>query len=1087
MDKKFKNIPLLVFSTTLLASYIIGYSSWLIFSEKTFNIENKVEEKPVAYIIGKETIYTSIEKALESATSGDIVTFIPPTKNNYHDTKNTVIPDKVTYRITRDCEIKPGVTLVVPTDKASTDKIIDNNSLNTYINDLKTDNRSRGSSGSYTKFAEQNKDKYLRTTVIVESGVTITNNGKLVVSGYLGGGTSNAGIIGQTCHSYSEILLDTDSKIVQNNSNAELHCYGYISELEKDNGSFMDVRQGKLFIPFVIDDYRGFSFSWAMTDGAINNHRCSPFNQFEMRNISVALKINYYAKVLGIANVYLTYSTLGVDHVFTETLTIVGNETSNFLQLTNPNDSYILYKFDTQTLVADIDIYGGSTLNSFSLNLSYSGVSVDLSTTNSYFPISYRFNVSLNKTSNQSSANYDATKQRIKLLPGTKFEVGEGCIFSGSELIVYSAFFDGSRYNGQSSFVGYSNPYPLKEGAILKANATSSVNCNYLAGTVYGDVSNFIYSNNSIISKEAWSIKSSGGIIGRPAWTISDFLEIRETLAIKPLSNINSNKLYVGFNTFTNYNAYLPKLKIYTTNVSRSYDVFEYQSVLIVDEIESYHVEFVENIYSSYCGTNYYKKDEVISYDGKSIYGAINSTLSISNNNNGVNEFDVQNLTINCVTPPIDGKIPLYVDKTITLEAIIVDKNKVYDKTVNWSSLNPDIATVDSNGVVTGKQLGKVIIQAECGGKIATYEAEVINSGEIIEIQSIVIVDNKGNKSDVIAGKGDFSYNGKYGNNANITFSININPSNAPYSSIEWIFTASMAGRQYINDKTQKTETIKNVNSVTVHTTNGTGRSDDKATLVCKVTDLNGKVIEEVFILNHEADVSCFLPGTLIMLSNGSYKKVEEVAKGDRIKVFNHFTGLLEDKELIFNFVGEEKMYDVMHLSFDDGSKISIVTGHAFYNANSNRYDFIYAYNCKKFIGNVYAKFDFNENKFKSCKLIDVKLETMQTTTYNPVSEYTINCFANDFLTMPEDNEGVIDIFEFDSNKVIDKERMNNEIEKYGLFEYEYFKNHIPYYIFDVLNMKYLKVSIGKGLITEKRIFELIDKYVTKMLEQQKM
>jgi hypothetical protein len=48
-----------------------------------------------------------------------------------------------------------------------------------------------------------------------------------------------------------------------------------------------------LYIPFVINDYKGFSFSWAMTDGAIDNKGCSPFNQFEFRNISALTKFSY--------------------------------------------------------------------------------------------------------------------------------------------------------------------------------------------------------------------------------------------------------------------------------------------------------------------------------------------------------------------------------------------------------------------------------------------------------------------------------------------------------------------------------------------------------------------------------------------------------------------------------------------------------------------------------------------------------------------------------------------------------------------------------------------------------------------------
>ena len=55
----------------------------------------------------------------------------------------------------------------------------------------------------------------------------------------------------------------------------------------------VNIVSGNLYIPFIVDDYKGFSFSWAMTDGAISEERCSPFNQFEMRNIDSQVKIGY--------------------------------------------------------------------------------------------------------------------------------------------------------------------------------------------------------------------------------------------------------------------------------------------------------------------------------------------------------------------------------------------------------------------------------------------------------------------------------------------------------------------------------------------------------------------------------------------------------------------------------------------------------------------------------------------------------------------------------------------------------------------------------------------------------------------------
>ena len=47
--------------------------------------------------------------------------------------------------------------------------------------------------------------------------------------------------------------------------------------------------------------------------------------------------------------------------------------------------------------------------------------------------------------------------------------------------------------------------------------------------------------------------------------------------------------------------------------------------------------------------------------------------------------------------------------------------------------------------------------------------------------------------------------------------------------------------------------------------------------------------------------------------------------------------------------------------------------------------------------------------------------------------------------------------------------------EKYGLFTYEDFAEFIPFEIFKTFSTQYLKVSIGKGYITQEEIKSLID------------
>lgn len=1047
---------------------------------KTINIP--LSMLPVAYIIGSpHKYYGTIEKALNDAISGNIVTVVPPTKDNYHDTSNKVTPDQITYTIHKNCEIKNGVSFVIPTDSKTLSSVTNSSTLDSFINNMKIDDRSRGSTGSYNLFATQNENKYLRVTIHIDDDKVLANNGNLIISGYLSGGNSGACVMGQTSHSYSRILLGNNSKIIQSNDQSNTYCYGYIQETSQNNSSKVEIKKGNLYIPYIVDDYKGFSFSWAMTEGAIDKERCSPFNQFEMRNIYSNVQIDYDAKVYGIINVWVSYSSVGVDKVFTESLNIVGNTNTFAFQLTDQTYSSIIYKFDKTTEVSKVKIYGGMNLNNFklALNAGIGGVKVDLSTTNAFFPISYRLDIELFASTNQDVANFDITNQRLKLLPGASLTINDKCILKSNELVVYSAFYDGSIGNGQNSQIGTGKNYPIKKGATLKVIDSGKIESNSLAGTIYGNSSNIICTKDTIIAKEAWSIGSSGKV--SPAWTIKDFLEIHEKLNIVSLDYFdNKTKIYVGVNTFTNYNSYLPAFDVLVNDGVNRASINEYQQVLFFDSINDYQFDFVSNIFKAYYSSKAYQKNQIIPYnDTNSIIGVVNSVLSISNNNNGVNEFNVQQVNLTCSTPLVNNQIPLYIDSTISLSAEVIDIDKAYNTQINWSSLDSTIATVDKNGNVTGVTLGKTTIQAECDGVIGVFDVEVIEKIDVEDIQSISITDNKGNSTEKVAGTfSGTNYNAQYSNGTNVTFSININPTNAPYSSIKWEFTASAAGRQYVNDKTQQKETIENVSSVLVHIVSGSGKDDDIARLKCTVIALDGKEFSVTFVIDHKADVTCIAEGTLITMADGSQKKVEDLQIGDMVVVFDHETGQWKHSPILVNVHSnkEKEWTNILNLKFDDDTILRIIQDHGLFDIDLNQYVWITVANYKEYLNHHFVSMSYTEGKVvkKEIKLIDAFITNEYINVYSPASVWHLNLIANNLLSL---SSGMVNFFEYDENMTYDKQLMQQDIEKYGLYTYDDFKEYVSIEVFNAFPFKYFKVAVGKGLISFEEILLLINYY----------
>ena len=83
---------------------------------------------------------------------------------------------------------------------------------------------------------------------------------------------------------------------------------------------------------------------------------------------------------------------------------------------------------------------------------------------------------------------------------------------------------------------------------------------------------------------------------------------------------------------------------------------------------------------------------------------------------------------------------------------------------------------------------------------------------------------------------------------------------------------------------------------------------------------------------------------------------------------------------------------------------------------------------------------------------------------------------------MPGATEGLINIFEVDANTMsYDATAFLADITEYGLFTYEEFAALIPIpeEVFDAFNGQYLKVAIGKGLITLNEIALLVQRYAT--------
>ena len=222
----------------------------------------------------------------------------------------------------------------------------------------------------------------------------------------------------------------------------------------------------------------------------------------------------------------------------------------------------------------------------------------------------------------------------------------------------------------------------------------------------------------------------------------------------------------------------------------------------------------------------------------------------------------------------------------------------------------------------------------------------------------------------------------------------------------------------------------------------------------------------------------CFTPDTLITLADGTQKRAEDVTLDDVLLVFNHETGEYEAAGIIFIENDGWKEYNVITLTFSDGTTTKLIYEHAYFDLTLGKYVYITEQNYADFIGHEFAK--QSENGFERVTMTDATLAVEYTGCYSLVTVYHLNYFIDGLFSIPGGITGLFNMFEYGDDLVYDQEKMQADIEEYGLFTYEDFEEFLPYEFYQAFPAAYLKVSIGKGLMTFDDIYLYIEQFLVK-------
>ena len=242
-------------------------------------------------------------------------------------------------------------------------------------------------------------------------------------------------------------------------------------------------------------------------------------------------------------------------------------------------------------------------------------------------------------------------------------------------------------------------------------------------------------------------------------------------------------------------------------------------------------------------------------------------------------------------------------------------------------------------------------------------------------------------------------------------------------------------------------------------------------------------VTSNIIITQTNDDSVCIAAGTLISLYDGTKKKVEDLTSDDWILTFNHETGKLDKAKLLTNaHSGRDwKYYSVINLRFSNNSTVKVIREHGFFDLTLNKYVYINETNYNQYIGHKFYSVQWDGNIYgkKEITLEAAFIATEYTTIFSPVTEYTLNIFTEEILSITTEIGDVANVFSFDENMKYNENEMNDAIEKYGLTSYADLKDIVSFELYEKLPLKYYKIYIEKGLITKEKIQEVIEKYLT--------
>lgn len=1072
--KRFANLilPILLslFSITVgCASFIITiYDTNGVPNENAIPTVDKISQAE-AYIDETGQYYASVEYALAAA--------------NLRNGKSTVY-------------VIPGTNPVIDTPCI----VGENVTLNFPYSEKNITNQSMGFSGRNEPYGEgfgSETPANVKNNVIIKTITDETGSIQPTIK-IESGGVINIGGLRRSLAPESTTGLDCVVLIMD--PGAVIDCYGtiynygFIKETVDYNGSIINVyNTGTIWQQLVIYDW---SSGRANGNVVYPDPIAFPFNYFD--SCQIAPEIKFYSGSYFKAMVWVFGTNLGDSYAEGTIIGRHGSGNDGLIQATEINPDYCISWKSTDTNSenntlknasnedkndhkVDVVINGNYNLESFQIELDVMGsIPLNIDSADYFVPFSNFFNLNI------LTGNINI-QEKVKLLPGSSVIVGEDATvtFNNGFIILESAY--NPNPNNSSQKIYYYDSTNSKVPAKFINNGTIIINSSFggkIQASENGNTNSKIIVNNasSVTSQEIVAfgqipiivggsdptlfsvtdqakadIANADGLISENTilsnntiyrWKESNgsycwepvekyqatftILEPDEGLTNKDVNytiSVNGTKIYdnptsldvyegdvIRFTNITNY-------EYVRFNDSNILDILDQEFVVGTSSLQ-FEIRAIQSVGHKVS----FIIEDVVSQDG---FYTFSPEFEISLND--ISYFNPSELTI------FEGDV-LVINSMSNYKKVTFNGDEI--NPINYSHTFTD-ENIDYSFIITPETiehtlLGSITLQYSDDGGRNWYDvgSEKYTFKTKVTLSFKVLIRDEGNN--LITDYDDYT--------------------------IEWTE----------DDNIIATNTDQIDNKTYTYAENA--NNDHSITVSVKDNITNKHEFSQTIRVILEDDGNCLLPYTLVNMADGSVKPVKDIVSNDMVKVFNHEEGIVDTAPIVFNVSDPLELYNVINLKFSNGKTIGIIYQHGFFDLDLNRYVYITETNYQNYIGHEFYSINSNGN---SCPvtLLDAYIKQEYTKVYAPVSSWHLNYFIEDILSIPGGTNGLSNIFEYDENLKYDEELMKADIDKYGLFTYDDFKDLIPYEFYSHFPVPYLKVSIGKGFISYADILHLIERF----------